>query len=367
MKPAENSSLELHYFGVVDRGAPGTHQDQGGEEARLIGETNRDHWRAAASIDYLSSFLFRQAFSETYSQSVNSEVKSIAYLSHNLAGWSLNGAAGRYQNFYQDPVTTSYSDQIKILHLPVVEVNGLEKPVFSSPLRWEVDASGAGLQRSEPGFVTANLVGRLDLRPRIALPLDWKGWDVRPSIALHDTLYTQQIAASTTNPLGVASGNELNRRDLEAAVELRPPAMEKVFDHEIFGERLKHVIEPLFAYRFTTGVDNFRNTILFDQTDILSDTNEFEYDLVQRIYGRRRSPRQVPGCETSPARPAGRGEKLPPSYIPGVSAVPERCEEESQTGRELLSWEVMQKYYYNENFGGALVTGRRTCSPIPKI
>ena len=177
---------------MQDRGAPVTGQDQGGEEARLIGDTSRDHWRAAASIDYLSSFLFRQAFSETYSQAVNSEVRSVAFLSHNLAGFSLNASAGRYQNFYQDPSTTSYSDQIKILHLPMVEANGLEQHLSSSPFLWGVDASAGGLQRSEPGFVTADLVGRLDIRPRIALPLQWKGWELRPEVAVHDTLYTQQ-------------------------------------------------------------------------------------------------------------------------------------------------------------------------------
>jgi len=359
MKPAESSSLELHYFGVFDRGAPVTHQDQGGEEARLIGETSRDHWRAAASIDYLSTFLFRQAFSETYSQAVNSEVKSVAYLSHNLAGFSLNASAERYQNFYQDPLTSSYSDQIKILHLPAVEVNGLEQRVLSSPFVWGVDASAAALQRSEPGFVTANLVGRLDLRPRIALPLDWKGWELRPQLAMHDTLYTQQVSASATNPLGVASGNELNRRDLEASIELRPPVLEKVFDQEIFGRRLKHVIEPIFTYRFTTGVDNFQNIIRFDQTDILTNSSELEYDIIQRIYGRRRSARQVPGCEATASGPQARTEKLPPSYIPGVSVVQPHCEDESKTTRELLSWEVKQKYFYDQYFGGALVPGRR--------
>ena len=306
MKPTENSSLELHYFGVQDRGAPVTGQDQGGEEVRLIGDTSRDHWRGAASIDYLSSFLFRQAFSETYSQAVNSEVKSVAYLSHNLAGFSLNASASRYQNFYQDPLTNSYSDQIKILHLPMVEVNGLEQHVSSSPLLWGVDASAGGLQRSEPGFVTANLVGRLDLRPRIALPLQWKGWELRPEVAVHDTLYTQQVSSpSATNPLGAASGNEINRRDLEAAIELRPPVLEKVFDREIFGRRLKHVIEPIFTYRYTTGVDNFQNIIRFDQTDILSNTSEFEYDFIQRIYGRRRSTRHEAGCEAAAPPPAG--------------------------------------------------------------
>ena len=42
-----------------------------------------------------------------------------------------------------------------------------------------------------------------------------------------------------------------------------------------------------------------------------------------------------------------------------MSEVRPHCEDESKTTRELLSWEVKQKYYVNENFGGALVTGRR--------
>jgi LPS-assembly protein len=359
-KPGENSSLELHYFGVLDRGAPVTHQDQGGEEARLIGETSSDHWRAAASIDYLTSFLFRQAFSETYTQAVNSEVKSVAFLSHNLAGLSLNASADRYQNFFQDPVTHSFSDQVKILHLPMGELNVLERPVpAASPLHWAVDSSAGGLNRSEPGLVTANLVGRLDLRPRVALPLQWRGWDLRPEIAVHDTLYTQQLTPSAINPLGIASGNELNRRDVEASIELRPPVLEKVFKREIFGRRLKHVIEPIFTYNYTTGVSNFQNILRFDQTDILTNTSEFEYDLVQRIYGRRRSTHHEPGCEAAAPVAAGRAEKLPPAYIPGVSALRPRCEDEGNTTRELLSWEVKQKYYLNESFGGALVAGRR--------
>jgi LPS-assembly protein len=360
MRPSETSALELHYFGVVDRGgAPTTHQDQGGEEVRLTGETSRDHWRAAADIDYLSSFLFRQAFSETYSQAVNSEVKSVAYLSHNLAGLSLNASAGRYQNFFQDPLTNSFSNQIKILHLPMAEINGLDQRVYSSPFLWGVDLSAGGLQRSEPGFVTANLVGRLNIRPRIALPLQWKGWDLRPEIAVHDTIYTQQQSgASAANPLGVPSGNELNRRSVEASIELRPPVLEKVFEREILGRRLKHVIEPIFTYRYTTGVDRFQNIIRFDSMDILSNTSELEYDVTQRIYGRRRTSHHEPECDV-PTPPSGdRREKLP-AYIPGVSAVRPKCEDESKTTRELVSWEVKQKYYYDRTFGGALVAGRR--------
>ena len=359
-RPGENSVLELRYFGVQDRGAPGTHQDQGGDEARLIGETTRDHWRAAASIDYLSSFLFRQAFSESYAQAVNSEVKSEAYLSHNLAGFSLNAIAMRYQNFFQDPVTHTFSDQVKILHLPMVEFNALEQPLpraQSSRLRWALDASAGGLQRSEPGFVTANLVGRLDIRPRLALPVESHGWLLRPEVAVHDTLYTQQVTPSATNPLGVASGNELNRRDVEASLELRPPAVERVFDREVLGWHLKHVVEPVFTYNYINGIGHFQNVIRFDQADILSNTSEFEWDLIQRIYGRRRNRTSPPGCEVA-APAALSDEKLPPAYIPGASAVPPRCET-NNTARELLTWEVKQKYYINQSFGGALVAGRR--------
>jgi LPS-assembly protein len=374
-KPGENSSVELRYFGVLDRGIVTQQvqngvkvpvlQDQGGEEARLLAETTRDQWRASASIDYLSSFLFRQAWSETYSQAVDAEVKSEAFLSHNAAGVSLNASAERYQNFYQNPTTNSFSDQIRIDHLPMAEANVLEHPLPASPLRWAVDASAGGLQRSEPsalpglpGFATANLVGRLDIRPRIALPLQWKGWDLRPEIAVQDTLYTQQLTPSDLNPPGEATGTELNRRALEASIELRPPVLEKVFDREIFGRRIKHVIQPIFTYSYTNGVGNFQHIIRFDQTDILTNSSEFQYDLIQRLYGRRRSTHTEPGCEAS-APAVTHPEKLPPAYIPGVSALRPRCQDAGNTTRELLSWEVKQKYYVNETFGQALVPGRR--------
>ena len=375
-KPGENSSIELHYFGVTDRGIVVNQlqngvevpvlQDQGGQEARLLAETSRDHWRASASIDYLSSFLFRQAWSETYSQAVDAEVKSEAYLSHNLDGFSLNASAERYQDFYQNPSTNTFSNQIKIVHLPMAEANVLERPLLGSPLFWSVDASGGGLQRSQPssepglpGFATANLVGRLDIRPQVALPLQWKGWNLRPEIAVEDTLYSQQlIPGPPDNPVGTAGGDSINRRGVQASIELRPPVLEKVFDREIFGRRLKHVIQPIFTYNYTTGISNFQNILRFDQTDILTNTSEFQYDLIQRVYGRRRSIRLAPGCE-APAQAAARPEILPPAYIPGVSALRPRCEDNANTTRELLSWEVKQKYYINQNFGDAVVTGSR--------
>ncbi len=49
------------------------------------------NFRGVASIDYLSSFVFRLAFNDVFSQAVNSEVKSEAFLSNATRGFFYNG------------------------------------------------------------------------------------------------------------------------------------------------------------------------------------------------------------------------------------------------------------------------------------
>ncbi|HEX3154459.1 MAG TPA: putative LPS assembly protein LptD, partial [Candidatus Angelobacter sp.] len=89
-RPNEASFLNLSYFGVLDRGITttsvnqsgktvSTTTQQGGEDVKLNAETTFAHdVRGVASIDYLSSFIFRLAFTENFSQAVDSEVKSAA-------------------------------------------------------------------------------------------------------------------------------------------------------------------------------------------------------------------------------------------------------------------------------------------------
>src|SRR5205807_5794768 len=78
----------------------------------------------------------------------------------------------------------------------------------------------------------------------------------------------------------------INRRALDTSVELRPPALERVFDHKFFGLKLKHVIEPSVVYRYVTGVNDFSRLLRFDERDVLSDTNEVEYRVVNRLYAK---------------------------------------------------------------------------------
>ncbi|MDP9263553.1 MAG: LPS-assembly protein LptD, partial [Acidobacteriota bacterium] len=100
-RPSETSFINFSFFGVVDQQGFGpTHIDQGGQDIRLSAEEQFAHGiRGVADINYLSSFTFRLAFTESFTQAVNSEVKSVAFLSKDYNGFFFNTRAARYQNF----------------------------------------------------------------------------------------------------------------------------------------------------------------------------------------------------------------------------------------------------------------------------
>ena len=354
-QPSEKSFVDLNYFGVIDRGIGNPVMKQGGENARLNAEDTFGHFRGVANIDYLSSYVFRLAFNEIFSQAVSSEVTSQAFLSNTTQGFSYNASVQRYQNFE----STTTGDVITILHAPSFESSSVDRRLGPSPFYWSYDAAAEGLSRSEPGFRTANLVGRFDVNPGISLPLVLHGWSVRPDLAVRDTYYTQELLPSS-GAVGLAADDSVNRKALETGLEFRPPPVEKVFGKEFLGRKWKHVIEPRIVYRYVTGVNNFQNILRFDDRDILSDTNEVEYAVVNRLYAKRESNQpQKCGEEGMPSLFIG---NPPPSKRIPWEVTPPAKEKECNSGpavREVASWELAQKHFFDPTFGGALVPGRR--------
>jgi LPS-assembly protein len=366
VRPSETSYVDLNYFGVIDRGIGTPPLKEGGENARLNAAGNLDGFRAVANIDYLSSFLFRLAFNEVFSQAVYSEVKSTAFLSKSEDGFNLNGFVERYQNF----LSTTPGQVVTISHAPSLDLSSVDQHLGRTPLYWSFDASGAGLSRSEPEqcstltliqsctppFRTGNLLGRFDLTPEISLPLLFRGWSLRPELMLHETYYTERLVGA--NP-GEAVSDPLNRAALDTSVELTPPALERVFDKEFLGRKWKHVIEPRAVYRFVTGVNNFANVLKFDERDVLTDTHEVEYGFVTRFYAKRTSGKQE-DCE--PVMSALMvGGPTPQSVVPWqhTTALTNRPCQPGPQVREVVTWELAQKYFLDPTFGGALIPGQR--------
>jgi LPS-assembly protein len=368
-QPTETSYLDLNYFGVIDRGIGSPPVKEGGENARLNAAGNLDGFRAVANVDYLSSFLFRLAFNEVFSQAVYSEVKSDAFLSRSTNGYSVNGYGERYQNF----LSTTPGQVVTISHAPSLDFSSVDRPLWRTPFEWSFDASATGLSRSEPPvcstagavqsctppFRTANLLGRFDLNPEISLPLLFRGWALRPELVLHETYYTERLAGSTGENAGRAVDDAINRQALETAVELRPPALERVFDKEFLGRKWKHVIEPRAVYRFVTGVNSFANVLKFDERDVLTDTHEVEYGFVTRLYAKRTSAKPE-DCDAIMSAITV-GGAAPESSIPWrhTSTLTNPPCQAGPPVREVATWEVEQKYFLDPTFGGALISGQR--------
>ena len=356
-RPTDTSYADLNFFGVVDRGIGTPSLREGGQEARLTAESNFYGFRAVSNIDYLSSFLFRLAFNEVFTQAINSEVKSQVFVSKTVNGFSFGGTVERYQDFFQTATNGALSnpptfDSIRILHTPSADVSSVDRPLAHSPFLWSFDASMAGLSRSEPGFHTSSLLGRFDFSPEISLPVQFHGWSLRPALTLHETYYSERFVN------GLAVTDPTNRQALEASVEVRPPVLEKIFDKQFLGRKWKHVIEPRAVYRLVTGVNDFANVLHFDERDILSNTHEVQYGFVTRFYAK--SLLSIQECET-PMTGLAVGAAAPEQTVPWqrVSNLDNQPCTPGPEAREVATWEVTQRYFLDPTFGGALVVGQR--------
>ena len=357
-KPSQDSYLNATYFGVLDRGFGFPQVDQGGEDVKVNGEAALPWgFRGVVDLEYLNSFVFRLAFAETFTLAVNSEVRSDVFASKNYNGYSFNVAASRYQNFQ----STTRGDVITILHAPRFDSGSVDRQLWKSPVYWSYEASAEGVSRREPGFVTGALVGRFDVHPIVALPLHAGDWSFRPELGLRNTYYTQRL-----NPTGSGIGTPLdqaiNRRAIDASVEIRPPSLSRIFEKKIADHTIKHTIEPRIKYRYVNGVENFPEIIRFDAADILSDSNEVEYAIVNRVFAKGSKSTECRNPEVLQEFAPLRQSKTKVPGTPGVEAAGENeseCRPGPPQAREVFAWEIAQKYFIDPTFGSALIAGRR--------
>jgi LPS-assembly protein len=332
--------------------------NQGGVDITLLGRKDlTDRTRVAGTAEYLSSYVYRLVFDDNYSQAISSEVSSDVVFTHVDNSLIPSMWLDRFQSF----ANTTNGNEVKILRLPVLRYDVLDRQLGDSGLYWGLGSSLGFLNRSQPLFHARN-VGRLDLYPHISLPIVAGGWSIVPEAAVRDTAYTiSQIPnLSPIHETPDISHDPLNRKDLEASVDIRPPALERDFKLP-FGHRiLRHVIEPELTYRYIGGIGaQARNVLLFDTTDIVTDVNEAGFTLTQRFYLR---PTQLKPCKTA-SEDAG-DEAQDEEEMRGMEETQPTQHERPPAGctapqRQWATWEISQEYFIDPNFGGALISGRR--------
>ena len=347
-------ALQANYYGVIDqKGAPpGPYfgQNQGGEDIKVNGfKQLPDGFVAVLSADILSSYIFRQTFALAFTEAIESEVRSTGFVSKSWDGNSFGVMAASYQNYQSD----TPGDYIQIVHSPSVEFSTVEHPFSRSNFVYSFDVSSDIVSRNEPGFETAPIVGRGDVAPYIAWPKLFDGWTFRPQIGVRETVYSERLEPGpSTEVIGIAVHQAINRNVGNASFEVRPPTLSRVFDRKPFGRAIKHTIEPYAIYRYQGGISDFSQIIRFDFRDILADTNEVEYGVVNRLFAKK--TKLSPKCFQHPEY-SKLSENLTEKEGTGVGI----CQDKSEPAREIFSWTIANKYFANPYFGGALVPGNR--------
>ena len=347
--------FHAEYYGVIDeQGNPVSKQNQGGQELKANGSAVLPYgFRGVVSVDYLSSYLFRLAFGQSFTEAINSEVRSAGFVSKSWSGNYLGFLISRYQNYQ----STVHGDVIDIAHTPSFQMAGVENPIFNSKFMYTYDVAGEGVSRHEPGFQTQSVVGRFDASPAISLPTFLNGWTFRPEVGARETLYTERLIPSNgnTGAIGVAVAQTINRNVVLASMEMRPPSVAKIFDRKLFGYVMKHVVEPYATYRYETGINNFSNIIRFDERDILANSSGVEYGVVNRLYAKKSKSNAE--CFEHPKYPS---PDTPPTEVTRQLATNTSiCDDKSGPAREIITWTIAQKYFFNPTFGGALVPNER--------
>lgn len=330
----------LRFHSLLDRGYPepnGTRVNQGGIDIAADGRKDLSpQTTAVIDAEFLSSYVYRLVFEEEYAIAIDSEVKSQIFLTHEDRDMWASVRMNRYQDFQNANIP---SDEVRILHLPELDLEAADHALGDTRLMWGFSGSAVALSRYDyPSFRTTASVPRGDFYPRISLPLHFDGWDFRPEAAFRETAYGKSQDAASLEQIPVVHREGITRTDMEAGFDFRPPALERDFSPpwlvHLLGGDVRHTIEPDLQYRFVTGINDFRNILRFDDTDVASNTNEAEYGVTQRLFLRHLAPRPCKGDAA-----------LGPDTMCGGGT------------RDWITWRVAQKYYFDPSFDNAITRG----------
>ena len=335
-RPDERSRIAVGSFIVFDR-LLGPKTDASGQPLPDQGGSSfyadavqyfKNGFIAVADVNVTSNFDFRQVFAENAQQAISPEERSQVYLNRNWRSLSFNALYNDFSAFLGTTI-------VKTRQLPGVELAQRATQISESfPVYFSFVASVDGVRRVETDTSTnttplksPSIVQRLDLAPRLTFPLrPVAGFTLTPSLGLRSTFYSDSLDPVKREVIG----RNLTRNYAEFALDLRPPALSRVFRHRDGTPWFKHLIEPFVAYRRIAGIDEYARTLRVDERDAVAGTSELEYGFTNRFFVRRPGPDQT-----------------------------------SRQAHELLELTIAQKYFFDPTFGGALREGvRDTFYPI---
>ena len=353
------SFFNFGFYAVKDRifgsSASAETPDQGGSILYAEGvHYFSNGFTAAADVRLTSNLAFRQVFSDGIQQIISPIEVSQAFINKSWDNYELNLLA-------RSQVISIPNVRIKSRNLPSVHFEKRPSILsFLSPIYFSFQASGEGVSRREEvddiglyqqmtggdPVITPAIGQRLDVFPQFTLPISTKYVNFTATAGGRVTYYSNSF-----NDMRQVVGRDVIRKYGEFQFDIRPVALAKNFYGKNDAFKFRHVIEPFISYRFVKGVNNFHKIVRLDDLDTITDTNEIEFGLTNRVYTRRYAEAVTDEAQKL-LRETSVDEKKPLSEQP----------------YEIFNLTVRGKYFFDETFGGALIPGRRNqLEPITAV
>ncbi len=350
---------------VLGKSASREYPDQGGSIVYAEGvQFFPNGFTAAADVRLTSNLAFRQVFSDGIQQIISPIEVSQVFINKSWDNYTLNLLA-RSQTITIPNVT------IKTRNLPSVNFEKRPSMIsFLKPIYFSFKAAlegvsrresvaDIGLYRQQTGTepVVSPAVGqRLDFYPQFTLPINTKYFNFTATAGGRVTYYSNSF-----NDMRRVVGDTVIRRYGEFEFDVRPVALARNFYGKNDTFKFRHVIEPYATYRFVKGVNNFNRIIRFDHVDTITDTNEIEFGVINRIYTRRYAEAVTSEAQRRLAEEAKADFDIEDPAVGDKDAL-------KAQPYEIFNLTVRGKYFFDKTFGGALVPGRRNqIAPITAL
>ncbi len=230
--------------------------------------------RGVVRIIQISDFDFFRDFERNFNQISQRRLNSAAYLTGNWGSHSFNFVLDELETLIRANVTQTQRQ------LPEVEYFLRPTKLFGLPVYLDL-ASSAHYFQAERTNVPKVTYGRVDLAPRVTVPLSYWPWLSAKVSAGGRATYYEDSLNEARNAL---TGEALTRTYPFGDLSIIGPSFSRIFDKEIgpFG-KFKHIIEPRISYEFV-GEPSDQNLVpIFDSIDNVRKQSIVTYALVNRL------------------------------------------------------------------------------------
>ena len=248
-------------------------------------------FRGRARFDYFSDITTQQLYHSNLYEASRRLRTLGGSLSGNWGPYSLSTVYQRNETFEGDNGSIVYGST------PRISGSIAQRPLFGLPIYGGVTGEYSYLlyQDRRGGGLPNSSMNRMDFFPSIRVPFSKLSYlTVNSSAAYRLTHYSQSLDARQQQ-----RALPLTRSYLTLRSDVIGPVVTRVWDTPTsgFAERLKHVIEPTFAFDWTSQINNFKQiAVLTDASDfVVGGMVRLTYGLTNRLLARTHGTEDTPG------------------------------------------------------------------------